>query len=234
MSTPAGLHVVATPLGHRGDLSPRAREVLLAADLILAEDTRRLRTLLGGDVDLPSSLSCHEHNEHGRVVQAVEAVRNGQTVALVTDQGTPAISDPGFRIVRACRADGLPVWPVPGPAAVTTALSVSGLPTDMFLFLGFLPPKPGRCRNLLAAHADDPWTLVAYESPHRIVRTLEAIAEVAGPERVVAVMREMTKQHETYTVGPVGEIRAAVADAPVKGEFTLLIAKAGYTLSPDA
>src|SRR4029450_8279166 len=193
---PAGtLFVVATPIGNLEDITLRALRVLRAVDLVAAEDTRRTRSLLhayGVGAPLVSYL---EHNQARRGPELLRRLQGGARIALVTDAGTPGVSDPGFRLVRLCRDAGVPVVPIPGPSALVAALSAAGVPADRFVFDGFLPVKPGRGRNRLKTGRGLDTTVVVYESPHRIVATLAAIGEVYGEVEVV-VGRELTKQHE--------------------------------------
>lgn len=231
---PGTLYVVATPIGNLADLSPRARDVLAQAGLVAAEDTRhagQLLTRLGLSVRL---LSLHEHNESARLPELLERLQAGESVALVSDAGTPLISDPGFRLVAAARAAGLPVSPVPGPCAAIAALSVAGLPTDRFHFEGFLPARTGARRARLEQLRARPETLVFYESVHRILDTLADAAEALGPDRPAGVGRELTKLHETWYGGPLGQLAAAVGGVPgtLKGEYVLVVA--GDTTSGPA
>ncbi len=215
------LYVVATPLGNLGDLSPRAAEVLAGADVVLAEDTRRAGILFKS-LGIPAHgfVSFHEHNEDGRLAQVLDALRAGRSVALVSDAGTPLLSDPGFTLVRACREAGLPVVPVPGPSAPLTALMACGLPPQPFTFLGFLPRKDGERRRLLERHAGPGATLVFFERKSRLMDSLRAAAEVLGP-REVCIARELTKVHEEFIVGRLGSI--GEADVPLLGEFTVVV-----------
>jgi 16S rRNA (cytidine1402-2'-O)-methyltransferase len=227
------LFVVATPLGNLEDVTLRALRVLREVDLIACEDTRRTATLLRAhDVRTPTT-SYFEHNERWKGEKILEAVRAGRDVALVSDAGTPGVSDPGYRLVRDARAEGLPVIPVPGPSAVVAALSVSGLPTDRFLFVGFLPPRAGARRRAIEALAPVSETLVLYESPVRAVACLEDLASVLG-DRDAFLFREATKLHEEYVRGRLSELRALLAarDA-VKGEVVLVVAGAAEA-APDA
>ena len=227
---PGKLLVVATPIGNLGDLSPRAAEALRSADIVVCEDTRTSRYILDKVESRAAVASCHEHNEvevSGRIADLVAA---GKTVALVTDAGTPAISDPGFRVTRECRKRGLAVSPIPGPCSAIVALSASGLPSDRFLFVGFLPPKLAARRAFLEEHKNSDATIIVLESCHRIERFLDDIVEVLGPQRVICSAREITKLHETILTGPVGEVRARVLAGMVKGEFVVLIAKDGFAL----
>lgn len=224
--TSAGtLFVVATPIGNIDDISLRARTVLGAAELIAAEDTRHTGKLLsrlgiGGKL-----LSCHEHNEAARVPQILECLLSGGDVALVSDAGTPLLSDPGFRLLQAAVAEGIAVSPVPGCSAAVAALSVAALPTDSVLFAGFLPASAGKRKARLSELADRAETLVLYESVHRIQATLKAIADIFGQDRPMMAARELTKLHETLYRGTVAEVLAQVeADAgSAKGEYTLVI-----------
>jgi 16S rRNA (cytidine1402-2'-O)-methyltransferase len=214
--------VVATPLGNLEDISARALRTLREVDVVACEDTRRTRGLLTHfDIHTPT-LSYYEHNKLTRGPQLLKQLAEGRSVALVTDAGTPGISDPGFLLVREARAAGIPVVPVPGPSAVIAALSAAGVPADRFVFDGFLPFKPGRRLNRLHALRELETTVVLYESPHRIVATLEAIAEVWGDVPLV-VGRELTKQFEEIVTATPSEHRARLAESPIRGEFTLVI-----------
>lgn len=226
---PGVLHVVATPIGNLGDLSPRAQEVLRGVDAICAEDTRHTRQLLGHfGIERPL-VALHEHNEDGLAARLVERLRGGDSLALVSDAGTPLVSDPGFRLVRAARAAGLRVSPVPGPSALIAGLSVAGLPSDRFVFEGFLPVKAGARRERLQALAAEPRTLLFYESSHRIEEMLaDAVLAFGGARRAV-VARELTKLFETVLDGPLEALAARVAaDADQRrGEFVVLVEGAG-------
>lgn len=226
---PGVLYVVATPIGHLGDLAPRVREVLAGAGVIAAEDTRRCRQLLNHlEIGQAVTVSLHEHNEAERVPGLIGRLQGGTDVALVSDAGTPLVSDPGFLLVRAAREAGLPVRPVPGPCAAIAALAVSGLPPDRFAFEGFLPAKPAARRARLEALAAATHTLVLYESSHRIAAAVADIAEVLGRRRRVCLARELTKRHEesvTLPAGELGDWLAADADR-LRGEFVLVIAGA--------
>ena len=232
---PGTLYVVATPIGNMGDLSPRAREVLGSVALVAAEDTRHTGQLLTHAGITARLVSLHEHNEAGRVDEILQRLRAGDSVALVTDAGTPLISDPGYRLLAALRAAGLPVSPVPGPCAAIAALSVAGLPTDRFFFEGFLPARsPARVTRLreLARRGE---TLVFYESTNRLADALADASAVFGPERAAAVGRELTKLHETVYRGSLTEVRAAVLADPggERGECTWLVAGSGAELAAD-
>jgi 16S rRNA (cytidine1402-2'-O)-methyltransferase len=216
------LYVVATPIGNLEDISLRALRVLKEVDVIACEDTRRTRGLLTHfDIHTPT-VSYFEGNKVTRGRELVRRLADGRSVALVTDAGTPGVSDPGFLLVREARAAGITVVPVPGPAAVVTALSAAGIPGDRFLFEGFLPIKGGRRRTRLLALREAETTVVLYESPHRILTTLEAIAEVFG-EREIVVARELTKQFEEVVSATPAAHLARLRGSTVRGEFTLVI-----------
>jgi len=227
---PAGLYVVGTPIGNREDLSPRAAEVLLGVDAIACEDTRHAARLLDPLGATAHRLVYHEHNEQREAPQLAARIADGARIALITDAGMPGISDPGFRLVRLCRARGLPVFAVPGPSAFATAVAVSGLPTDGILFLGFLPPKRAARERIFERFRDFEYTLVFYESTHRIAKTLDDIVSVLGPERCISVAKELTKLHERVVSGPAGAVRDAFGSLSLKGEFVVSVAKAGYEL----
>jgi 16S rRNA (cytidine1402-2'-O)-methyltransferase len=232
------LFVVATPLGNLQDMTLRAIDVLKRVALVACEDTRRTATLLRAfDVATPTT-SYFEHNERWKGERLLQALREGQDVALVSDAGTPGISDPGYRLVRDARAEGLPVVPVPGPSAVAAALSVSGLPTDRYLFVGFLPAKAGARRRALEELAGGRETLVVYESPQRVVASLGDMVDVLG-DREAFLFREATKVHEEYVRGTLGGLRALLdGRGAVKGEIVLVVAgapqEAAGTESPEA
>jgi 16S rRNA (cytidine1402-2'-O)-methyltransferase len=224
--TPPGcLHVVATPIGHLDDLSPRALKVLAEVDLICAEDTRHTQQLLAAKGLKRPLLALHEHNEEAQIEALLTRLREGQQIALVSDAGTPLISDPGFRLLRAVRSAGLKASPVPGPCAFVAALSVAGLASDRFCFEGFLPAKAGARRERLEKLAGEPRTLVFYESSHRILETLEAAVEAFGEARPAVIARELTKLFETVLDGGLGDlVRRLRADSnQQRGEFVLLI-----------
>jgi 16S rRNA (cytidine1402-2'-O)-methyltransferase len=216
------LFVVATPIGNLEDLTLRALRVLREVDLVACEDTRRTRALLTHyDVHTPTT-SYFEHNKLTKGPQILRQIQDGRSVALVTDAGTPGISDPGMLLVREARAAGIPVVPVPGPSAVAAALSAAGMPADRFVFEGFPPVKPGRRLNRLKALAALETTIVLYESPHRIVATLQAVREAFGDVPVV-VARELTKQFEEIVTATPSAHLERLAAAPPRGEFTLVI-----------
>jgi 16S rRNA (cytidine1402-2'-O)-methyltransferase len=229
MTSPGILHVVATPIGNLADLSPRAQEVLRGVDAICAEDTRHSKHLLNHfGIERPL-LALHEHNEDAIAERIVSRLLDGQSLALVSDAGTPLVSDPGFRLVRAARAAGVKVSPVPGPSAVIAALSVAGLPSDRFTFEGFLPAKGAARRDRLARLAGEPRTLVFYESSHRIAESLADLREAFGDERPAVIARELTKLFETVLDGTLAELQARVEadDNQRKGEFVVMVQGAG-------
>jgi 16S rRNA (cytidine1402-2'-O)-methyltransferase len=228
---PGHLYVVATPIGNLADLTDRARAILSAVDLIACEDTRTTGALIAR-LGLPRRelTAYHDHNETAAAEHLAGQIAAGKSVAVVSDAGTPAISDPGFRLVRACRRRGLPVVPVPGACALAAVLSASGLPTNGFLFAGFLPPKSSARAAFLEKYRDFEYTLALYESCHRVDRFVAEITEKLGPVRVLCVAKEVTKLHETFLAGPAAEIRDRLARTSLKGEFTVLIAPEGFTL----
>jgi 16S rRNA (cytidine1402-2'-O)-methyltransferase len=220
-----GLYVVATPIGNREDITLRALRVLAEADCIAAEDTRHSRVLLKFHGIDARPLSLHEHNEAQRIPGLLQRIQNGEAVALISDAGTPLISDPGFRLVRAVSEAGLAVHPVPGPSAVSAALSVAGLATDRFLFEGFLPARSAARRKRLAALQTSQATLVLFETGRRIRDSLEDMQAVFGAGRRAVICRELTKQFETILRGPLEALRAQVEADPdqSKGEFVILV-----------
>lgn len=217
------LFVVATPLGNLEDISARALRVLKEVDLVACEDTRRTSALLQSfDIRTPTT-SCFEHNERAKTPMILDMLRAGKNVALVSDAGTPAVSDPGYRLVREARAAGLSVVPIPGPSAATTALSVSGLPSDRFLFVGFLPSRSAARRAALADLADRRETLVFYESPLRIVDALADMQAALG-DREAFLCREATKLHEEYVRGLLSQLGARLGERErVRGEIVLVV-----------
>jgi 16S rRNA (cytidine1402-2'-O)-methyltransferase len=220
---PAGtLFVVATPIGNLEDITLRALRVLREADLVAAEDTRRTRALLQAYGVRAPLVSYFAHNQARRGPELLRRLQRGARIALVTDAGTPGVSDPGFQLVRLCRDAGVPVVPIPGASALVAALSAAGIPADRFIFEGFLPVKPGRrltrLRELGALHRP----VVLYESPHRLLATLEAIGTVFGEAEVV-LAREVTKRFEEFRRGTAGGLRTALASAGVRGEVTLVV-----------
>ena len=223
---PGTLFVVATPLGHLEDLTLRALRVLREVSLVACEDTRRTGALLRAHGIGTATTSYFEHNERWKGARILEALRSGRDVALVSDAGTPGISDPGYRLVREARGGGLPVVPVPGPSAAIAALSVSGLPTDRFLFVGFLPPRATARRRALEALASERPTLVFYESPVRVLDCLADMAAVLG-DRDAFLCREATKMHEEYLRAPLSALLTSLAAREtVKGEIVLVVSGA--------
>lgn len=225
------LYVVATPIGNLGDLSARAREILAKADVVAAEDTRHTARLLTHFGIKRPLLACHDFNERERSEQIVERLQRGECVALVSDAGTPLISDPGYHLVSAVREADLKVVPVPGPCAMVAALSVSGLPSDRFFFEGFLPAKGSGRRKRIAELADFPHTWIVYESPHRIQDFLADVVTELGSERRVVLARELTKTFETVLSGSAGELQQILIDDENqrRGEFVVLIQGAEKT-----
>jgi 16S rRNA (cytidine1402-2'-O)-methyltransferase len=226
------LFVVATPIGNLGDMSPRARETLAHADAILAEDTRRSGRLLAHYGIRGQLVSFHEHNERERLPVVLARLAAGEKLALVSDAGTPLISDPGFRLVRAAREAGYRVTPIPGPSSVVAALSVAGIPSDRFVFEGFLPSRHGERRARLAALAPETRTCIIFESAHRIAASLADMAEVLGPGRRACLARELTKLHETIVLGSLGEIAERVAGDPDQRRGELVIVVQGAAEQP--
>lgn len=219
------LYIVSTPIGNLQDMSPRAIETLKGVDVIAAEDTRHTTRLLRHfGINTPLT-ALHEHNEREAVGQLVRRLREGQSVAQVSDAGTPLVSDPGYHLVRAAQEAGIAVSVIPGPSATLAALAVSGLPTDRFVFEGFLPPKPGARRRRLQALAEEPRTLVFFEAPHRVSDSLADMADCFGAEREGVLARELTKTFETVRRAPLGELAAWVEgdSNQQKGEIVLLV-----------
>ncbi|NNJ71330.1 MAG: 16S rRNA (cytidine(1402)-2'-O)-methyltransferase [Kiritimatiellales bacterium] len=219
----AGLYIVGTPIGNLGDLSFRALETLKEADLIVAEDTRHTRRLTDR-YDIGTHLmSCHKFNENQRAEQIVERIHDGQAVAMVTDSGMPCISDPGARVIRLCREAEVTITSIPGPAAVTTAVALSGFGEHGFIFAGFLPHKSGGRRRDLEKWQNADLPVVLYESPYRLIKLLNEIEEYLGAERVVFIGREMTKKFEELSIGTPAELRAQYENRTVKGECVVII-----------
>jgi 16S rRNA (cytidine1402-2'-O)-methyltransferase len=216
------LYLVATPIGNLEDITLRALRVLKEADLIACEDTRHTQKLLNHFDIHKRTISYHEHNEHTRAAELIKEMEEGSTVALVSDAGTPTISDPGQRLVALCIERGIGVIPLPGASAILSALSAAGMPADRFLFVGFLPARQGERRRALSKLAQETCALVLYEAPHRLAAMLSDVAEILGP-RPAAIARELTKVHEEFIRGTLNELAARANEAPIKGEITLVI-----------
>jgi 16S rRNA (cytidine1402-2'-O)-methyltransferase len=225
------LYVVATPIGNLEDLSPRGVRVLGDVDLIACEDTRHTAKILRHFGISTTLSSYHEHNEAEKSATFLDKLEQGEALALVSDAGTPLISDPGFRLVKACREAGIPVIPVPGPSAALAALSVSGLPTDRFIFLGFPPDRTGPRKKAIERLAGQEPTLVLYLSPHKLLDTLRDLRAILGNRRSFLI-REMTKLHETSYLGPLDEVLKRVGQERSRGEYTLVVAGATPEESP--
>ena len=226
------LILVATPIGNLSDISERAKASLQSANAIACEDTRVTGKLLSklGFETKPELISYRDENEVTLAEPLAKRIQDGETIVLVADAGTPSISDPGFRLVRQCRKLELPVTAVPGPCAAILALALSGLPSDGFLFVGFLPPKRAARKRFFEQHKDFGYSIILYESCHRIGKCLEDLVETLEPDRTVSVSRELTKLHETVHTGTANAVKAAVAKASQKGEFVITIAKKGFLL----
>ena len=232
-TSPGTLYLVGTPIGNLEDITLRALRVLKEADLIACEDTRRTQQLMNHYGIEKPTVSYHEHNELTRAAELVKRLEEGASIAVVSDAGMPGISDPGYRLVTLAIRHHIPVVPIPGAAAFVAALVASGLPTDSFKFLGFLPAKAGQRRELLESLRDRQRTLVFYEAPHRLVDALADVAEVLGPHRPVVVAREVTKLHEEFVRGTAAEVLEEMKSRPeVRGEITLLVGKAAEGAQP--
>jgi len=231
--TPATLYIVATPIGNLGDISQRAIDVLTQVDVIACEDTRHTGKLLSAFSIKNKTMSLHDHNERQRQEQVASMLQEGKTIALVSDAGTPLISDPGFHLVRHCRSLGLTVSPIPGACAAISALSVAGLPTDRFSFEGFLPSKSGARQATLTALLDEPRTMVFYDAPRRAIDTVRDIVATLGGERYIVIARELTKTFETIHSDTAENFLAWLEqDAnQLKGEMVLIIE--GYKKSSE-
>lgn len=223
MTNPATLYVVATPLGHLGDLSPRAAEILRSVGVVAAEDTRRTRQLLTHLGASPRLISYHAHSDAGRLDSLLAILADGRDVALVSDAGTPGVSDPGAALVRAVWDAGGRVVPIPGPSAVATALSAAGFSADRFLFLGFVPRKGSDRLRLLRSAAESEWTVVLFEAANRVVDLLTDLMVLTAPERQGAVARELTKIYEEIRRGTLPELAAHYATVAPRGEVTVVI-----------
>jgi 16S rRNA (cytidine1402-2'-O)-methyltransferase len=216
------LYLVATPIGNVEDLSPRARHILAEAGIVAAEDTRHTRGLLARFGIERALVSYHDHNKDARTPELVERLREGASVAVVSDAGSPGISDPAFTLVRAAVRENLRVVPIPGPSSVLCALEVSGLPTDRFAFEGFLPRKPGRRRTRIRELREDPRTLIFFESPHRLAAALRDLMAELG-DRPASISRELTKKFEETKRGPLSSLLAWVGAKTPRGEFVLVV-----------
>ena len=223
------LYLVPTPIGNLEDITLRALRILKEADLIACEDTRASGILLARyEIDVPT-ISYHAHNERRRTADLIARMQAGGRIALVSDAGSPGISDPGFYLVRACMQHGISVEALPGPTAIVPALTVSALPAERFVFEGFLPAKKGR-RTRLEALRNEPRTMVFYESPHRAAAAMRQFAEIFGPDRPAAIARELTKKFEEVQRGTTGELATLLEEKPrVRGEIVLVVAGAGVT-----
>lgn len=216
------LYIVPTPIGNLSDMTPRAVEVLSKASLILAEDTRTSATLMKHFGIATPMESHHKYNEHNSVCRAIDRLKAGEVIALVSDAGTPGVSDPGFMLSRECRREDIEVETLPGATAFVPALVSSGLPCDRFVFEGFLPPKKGRATRI-SVLADDPRTFIIYESPLRVVKTLEQLAEACGADRPASVSREISKIHETTVRGTLAELKDFFTMNQPKGEIVIVV-----------
>jgi len=221
------LYVVATPLGNLGDLSPRAADTLKRVAAVAAEDTRHSKPLLNHAGSKAELISFHAHSSDRALERILRILSEGRDVALITDAGTPAISDPGVVLVAAARERGIPIVTIPGPTAVAASLSVSGISGDRYVFLGFLPRKGSDRRRFLMTVAASEWTVVLFEAPNRVTQLLVDLAEVCGPERQAVVSRELTKVFEETRAGTLQELSEHYAEAPVRGEVTVVVAGTG-------
>jgi len=227
---PGSLYVVATPIGNLGDFTERAISILRQVDCIACEDTRSSRPLLQRfDIDRPL-VANHEHNEKTLATQLADRLENGESIALISDAGTPVISDPGFRLVRECAKRQIKVVPIPGANAAVTLLSASGLPSNGFLFVGFLAPKSAARRRFFEEQKAFSYSIILYESCHRIDKFLNDAEAILGGERTICIGREITKRFETISSGSIAEIKDRMRNASKKGEFAVIIAPEGYEL----
>ena len=219
------LYIVATPIGNLGDISERAVEILKQVDLIAAEDTRHSKTLLDRFAISTKVRAYHEHNEDQLTSKLIEQLIGGESIALISDAGTPLINDPGYKLVAAAHDNGIQVVPIPGPSAIITALSASGLPTNKFIFEGYLPAKSEARKKCLLELMSESRTLIFYEAPHRILETMQAMQDVFGSERRVTIGRELTKQFEQIVRDSVSEINAKLenGEIKIKGEFVVIL-----------
>jgi 16S rRNA (cytidine1402-2'-O)-methyltransferase len=231
MTPPGSLTLVATPIGNLGDVTLRALEVLKSADVILAEDTRHSRRLLDHYAVSTPLVAYHDHNEARVTPSLVERMQRGEKMALITDAGTPGISDPGFYLVRAALAAGIHVTTAPGPSALLAALTLSGFPCESFVFVGFTPKKPGELSRLVEGLVDEPRTTVLFVAPHQLRKVIDAIA-ARIPERELAVAKELTKLHEDVARGAAAELKARFGPTMPRGEFVLVVKGVGWRRQP--
>ncbi|RPF82076.1 MAG: 16S rRNA (cytidine(1402)-2'-O)-methyltransferase [Verrucomicrobia bacterium TMED71] len=227
---PGSLYVVATPIGNLADLTGRARSLLEKVSFVACEDTRVSGGMLSKLGIKNRLVSYHDKNERTMAISIADRLANGESVALISDAGTPAVSDPGFRLTRQCHVLSIPVIPVPGPCAATTILSASGLPSDGFLFVGFLPPKSAARKRFLESHIDFPYTIILYESCHRIEKLIAEMLEILGPDRFVCIGRELTKRFESITTGALAPVAETFKTSSKKGEFAVVIAPRKFVL----
>lgn len=227
---PGTLYIVATPIGNLEDITLRALRVLREVNLIACEDTRQTRKLLARYEIKTPTISYHEHNERQRSRQLIDKLKAGISVALVSDAGTPTISDPGSILIQRAIAEGIPLVPIPGPSAVITALMAAGLPTECFLFVGFLPAQQRARRRELARLSQWPYTLIFYEAPHRLRATLQDMRDILG-DRPAVLARELTKIYETFHRAPVSQLQRHLEEHPVRGEIVLVVAGASESFA---
>lgn len=224
------LYLVGTPIGNLSDISERAVEILRNCDIVACEDTRNAMRILK-KFGIEKRMVVYEDSRESRVAPILlEDLKAGKNVALVSDAGMPSISDPGFRIVRLCRKDGIEVIPVPGPTAFTAALAASGLPTNGFFFAGFLPAKTSARKNFFEKYRDFEFTICLYESTHRIEKFMDDLVETLGPNRFVCVAKEITKLHEKFFIGRAADVKKQLASSNTKGEFVVVVAPEGYEI----
>ena len=219
------LYIVATPIGNLGDITQRAIDILKKVDLIAAEDSRRSRVLLDYFAISNDVVSYHEHNEEKQTSQLIEFLKNGKSIALISDAGTPLVSDPGYRLVSSAHDEGITVIPIPGSSAVVTGLSVSGLSCNKFIFEGYLPTRTISRKKYLKLLVSEPRTLIFYEAPHRILESIEDMLTVFGSSRLVSITRELTKKHEQISRGTLSSIKLKIETGEIKnkGEFAILV-----------
>ncbi|MDR1595834.1 MAG: 16S rRNA (cytidine(1402)-2'-O)-methyltransferase [Puniceicoccales bacterium] len=226
----AKLVIVPTPIGNLGDISPRAAKALAECDMVLCEDSRVCSKLLRHIGVTKDMVIYRDDNEERQVPKIIDSIRGGNVVCLTSDAGTPTISDPGYRIVSACRKVGIPVESIPGPCAITTVLAASGLPSDGFLFLGFLPKKSSTRISIFRKYASFDYTIVWYESCHRIVKFLDDLHCVVGGDRVVCIAKELTKLHEKFYIGKISKVRDEVGMSQPRGEYVAVVAPERFKL----